>query len=138
MSPLQFKQPKQQTYRQKKVVMNGVSTQPSGIGKKSNNKGGYRKVNKYDSIIYHCFICNFFEHKIYDCLHKDISQGMFREKVMIVTPKKDDVVVNMVLAITTHSQIPKNVVFKEKEPFKRKSSTNWQEEEKFQHSFGDY
>jgi hypothetical protein len=39
---------------------------------------------------------------------------MFREKVMIVAPKKDDVVVNMVLAITTHSQIPKNVVFKEK------------------------
>jgi hypothetical protein len=42
---------------------------------------------------------------------------MFKEKA----PKKDDVVVNMVLAITIHSHIFKNVVFKEKKPFKNKS-----------------
>jgi hypothetical protein len=39
---------------------------------------------------------------------------MFREKAIVVTPKKDDVAINMVLAITTCSQIFKNVVFKEK------------------------
>jgi hypothetical protein len=118
--------------------MNGVSTQPNGIRNKSNNKRGSRKVNKSDSIIYHCFVYNFFEHKIYDCLHKDVGQAMFREKVMTIAPKKDDVAVNMVLAITTHSQIPGNVVFKEKEPFKKKSLTNWQEKERLQHSFEDY
>ncbi len=90
-------------------------------------------MNKFGSIIYHCFICNFFEHKIYDCLHKDVSQAMFREKAMTFTPKKNDVV-NIVLAITTHSQIPKNVVFKEKKSFKN-NLTNWQEEEKLQCSF---
>jgi hypothetical protein len=41
------------------------------------------------------------EHKIYDYLHKDIAQAMFKEKVVVTTPKKDDVIVNMVLAITT-------------------------------------
>jgi hypothetical protein len=49
---------------------------------------------------------------------------MFNEKVTTVTPKKDNVVVNMVLVITTHSRIPENVVFKEKEPFKNKSLKN--------------
>jgi len=60
---------------------------------------------------------------------------MFKEKAMKVAPKKDDVVVDMVLAITTHSQILENVIFKEKEPFKKKHLTNWQEEEKLQRSF---
>jgi hypothetical protein len=31
--------------------------------------------------------------------------------------------------------MPKNVVFKEKEPFKNKSLIDWQEEEKLQHLF---
>jgi hypothetical protein len=30
-------------------------------------------------------------------------QAMFKEKVVATTPKKDNVVVNMVLAITTHN-----------------------------------
>jgi hypothetical protein len=29
---------------------------------------------------------------------------MFKEKAMVATPKKDDVVVNMVLAIATHNR----------------------------------
>jgi hypothetical protein len=37
---------------------------------------------------------------------------MFREKTMAVAPKEDDVAINMVLAITTHNEIPENVVFK--------------------------
>jgi hypothetical protein len=41
----------------------------------------------------------------------------------------------MVSTITTHNQIPKNVVFKKKEPFKNKSLADWQEEERLQHSF---
>jgi hypothetical protein len=48
---------------------------------------------------------------------------MFREKAKEATCKKDDVV-NMVLVATTHNQIPENVVFKEKEPFKNKSLAN--------------
>jgi hypothetical protein len=39
---------------------------------------------------------------------------MFREKVTMATPKKENVVVNMVLVVTTHNQIPKNVIFKDK------------------------
>jgi hypothetical protein len=109
----------------KEVVVNGVSTQLNGTRSKSNNKGGHEKVNKFGSIIYHCFICNFFEHKIYDCLHKDVGQTMFREKAMTDAPKKNDVVVNMVLAIITHNQIPKNVVFKEKKSFKKNNLANW-------------
>jgi hypothetical protein len=57
---------------------------------------------------------------IYDYPPKDAIQTMFREKAIMATPKEDNVVVNMVLAITTYSQIPENVVFKEKEPFKNK------------------
>jgi hypothetical protein len=39
---------------------------------------------------------------------------MFKENAMVAPPKKKDVVVNMVLTITTHNQIPENVVFKDK------------------------
>jgi hypothetical protein len=49
---------------------------------------------------------------------------MFKKKVVMITPKKDNVVVNMVLAITTHSKILENVVFKEKKPFKNKNLAN--------------
>ncbi len=104
------------------LVVNGISTQTNGsTGNKSSNKKGCGKANKYGSIIYHCFICNSVEHKIYDYPCKDAIQTMFREKAIVATPKEDNVVVNMVLAITTYSQIPENVVFKEKEPFKNKS-----------------
>lgn len=88
-------------------------------------------MNKYNFIIYHCFIYNFDEHNIYDCPYKEITQAMFREKAMVTTPKKDDIIVNMVLTITTHSQIPKNMVFKDKKPIKNKSLADQQEEEKF-------
>ncbi len=40
----------------------------------------------------------------------------------MTTPKKENVVVNMVLAITTHTQIFENVVFKEKESFKNNAA----------------
>ncbi len=116
--------------------MNGILAQIcDGIGNQSNNKRGCEETNKSNSILYHYFICNFVEHKIYYYLHKDVTQAMFREKAMITTPKKEDVVVNMVLVITTRSQIPENVVFKEKKPFKNKSLADWQEEKKFQCSF---
>jgi hypothetical protein len=62
---------------------------------------------------------------------------MFREKVMMVAPKKEDVIINMVLAITTYTQIPENIVVlsKEKKPHKNENLAYWQKEEKFQHSF---
>ncbi len=84
--------------------MNGVLAQiGDNTWNKSGNKGGCGKTNKYGSIIYRCFICNFIEHKIYDYFHKDVAQAMFREKVAVATPKEDDVVVNMVLVVTTYS-----------------------------------
>jgi hypothetical protein len=65
----------------KEVAMNGVLAQTNGgAGKKFNNKSRREKKNKFDSIIYHCFICNFVEHKIYNYPHKDIAQAMFKEK----------------------------------------------------------
>jgi hypothetical protein len=60
---------------------------------------------------------------------------MFREKVVTTTSKKDDVAINMVSIVTTCSQIPKTVVFKEKEPFENKSLADWEKEERLQHSF---
>ncbi len=102
--------------------MNGVLAQTSGgIRNKSDNKGGHEKANKFGSIIYCCFICNSIEHKIYNCPHKDVAQVMFRKKVVTATPKKENVVVNMVLVVITCNQVLKNAVFKEKEPFKNKS-----------------
>ncbi len=44
-----------------------------GMGNQSNNKGGCKETNKSSSILYHCFICNFVEHKIYDYPHKDVT-----------------------------------------------------------------
>jgi hypothetical protein len=57
------------------------------------------------------------------------------EKATTTAPNKDNVVINMLLAITTHSQIPKNVVFKEKKPLKNKSLVDQQKGEKLQCSF---
>jgi hypothetical protein len=59
--------------------------------------------------------------KIYDYPYKDATWAMFKGKTMVATPKKDNVDVNVVLAITTCYQILENVVFKEKEPFKNKN-----------------
>lgn len=101
--------------------MNGILAQYNGSTKnKSNNKGNWGKVNKFGSIIYRCFIYNFVEHKIYDYPLKYAIQKMFKEKITTMETKKEDVV-NMVMVITTCSQLSKNVVFKEKEPRKNKN-----------------
>jgi hypothetical protein len=57
------------------------------------------------------------DHKIYDYPHKETPHVMFRGKTLDV--------MNMVLAMTTYSQILKNVVFKENEPPKNKSLAKW-------------
>ncbi len=49
-------------------------------------------------------IYNFIEIRIYDCPHKDATKAMFRKKVVVIAPKKDDVVVNMILAVATQVQ----------------------------------
>jgi hypothetical protein len=92
-------------------------------------------VEKQTNMVHHYFIYNFIEHKFYDYPRRDVVQAMFKEKAMVITPKKDNVVVKMVFVVTTHNEIPKNVVLKEKEPLKNKSLIDWQEEEKLQHSF---
>ncbi len=109
----------------KEVVVNGVSTQFGGIKTKSSNKGAREKVNKSSSIIYRYFICNSIEQKNYDYLYKDASQAVFNEKATMATPMKDNVVVNMILAVKIHIQVLENVVFKEKEPLKNKNMVDW-------------
>jgi hypothetical protein len=99
----------------KEVAMNGILAQTNGgIKNKSSNKGGHEKANKSNSIIYCCFISNFVEHKIYNCLHKDVAQVMFKKKVVAAIPKKENVAINMVLVVITCNHVLKNVVFKEK------------------------
>ncbi len=69
--------------------MNGILTQTGGgIGKKSDNKRGRGEANKSSSIIYHCFIYNSIEHKIYNYPDNDTIQMMFKEKTTVVAPKK--------------------------------------------------
>jgi hypothetical protein len=46
---------------------------------------------------------------------------MFKVKAMLAKVKKENVHVNMVLIITTHNQLPKNVIFKERVPHKNKN-----------------
>ncbi len=53
----------------------------------------------------------------------------------MVKTKNEDVIVNMVMVITTCSQLLKNVVVKEKEPHMNKNLANQKEEEKLQHLF---
>jgi hypothetical protein len=84
--------------------MNGVSAQTGGgIGNKSINKRGRGEAKNSSSIIYYYVIHNYIEHKIYDCPYKDAVRAMFKEKAMVATPKKDNVVINMVLIVTIHS-----------------------------------
>ncbi len=64
-------------------------------------------MNKPNSIIYCCFICNFVEHKIDDYLHKDATQAMLREKAMVATPKKDDVTIIIILQLPFVIRYPK-------------------------------
>jgi hypothetical protein len=51
--------------------------------------------------------------KNFDCRHKDVAHAMLKENVMMVTPKNDNVVVNMVLAISTCSIV---VMFQHQAP----------------------
>jgi hypothetical protein len=46
--------------------------------------------------------------------------------------KKENVLVNMVLAITIRIKVLKNVAFKDEEPFKSIEVTNWAIKEKLQ------
>jgi hypothetical protein len=46
--------------------------------------------------------------------------------------KKENILVNMVLAITIRIKVLKNVTFKDKEPFKSIEVTNWAIKEKLQ------
>jgi len=54
---------------------------------------------------------------------------MFKNKKANFEPKKINVAINMVLAITTQSQVSKADTFKEKETKWNKTATNWQKEE---------
>jgi hypothetical protein len=48
-----------------------------------------KRINLVPSFISVSFVI---EHKIYDYLHKDIAQAMFKEKVVVIAPKKDVIV----------------------------------------------
>ncbi len=51
-----------------------------------------------------------------------------------LNPKPDNVLVNVVVVITTHSQVLEQQALREHEPMKAKSTTNWQMEEQL-HDF---
>jgi hypothetical protein len=47
--------------------------------------------------------------------------------IIVVKPFKfDNVLINVVIVITTRSQVPEQQVLKECEPMKVKTTTNWQ------------
>jgi hypothetical protein len=54
---------------------------------------------------------------------------MFKNKKANSKPKKENVAVNMVLAIMTRNQVFEVDTFKEKETKQNKTTANWQEEE---------
>jgi hypothetical protein len=113
--------------------MNEISFQ---VGRRmSGSHGKQMNQNQGSSPIYHCFICNSLEHKIYDCPHKLATQEMFRDKVSHVELKKDEVIVNMVLTSEIRSQNPRLMLQQEKEPWKTEITNDWEKEEKLQKTF---
>ncbi len=64
--------------------------------------------------------------------HKETTQTMFSKKQPPTKTKKEEVVVNMVLIVTTKAKVPKILAFKDKEPYKAKFAQDWKEEEKLQ------
>jgi hypothetical protein len=54
---------------------------------------------------------------------------MFKNKKANFESKKENVAINMVLAIMTRSQVFEVNIFKEKETKRNKTAANWQEEE---------
>jgi len=91
---------------------------------------------RYPYIIYFSF-----EHCALDSLRKTKVQNMFRTKpttiAIVVTknPQLNNVPVNVVVVIMTHSQVPKQQVLRECEPLKVKTIIDWQIEEQLRDSF---
>ncbi len=88
--------------------MNDVSPQVGRATSGSHDK--QTNQNQRSSPIYHYFICNSLEHKIYDCPHKLAAQEMFQDKVSHAELKKDDATINMVLDVEIKSQNPRLVL----------------------------
>jgi hypothetical protein len=56
---------------------------------------------------------------------------MFKEKNLLTKTNNEDVIINLVLIITTKNKLLKRfTTFKEKEPRKTKTIIDWNEEEK--------
>jgi hypothetical protein len=49
------------------------------IGKGSNQTNG-------DKIIYRCYICSSFDHRIHDCPHGQVAMEMFKGKCSTIEP----------------------------------------------------
>jgi hypothetical protein len=73
---------------------------------------------------YSCFICGGPNHKISDHSHQQATLEMFKNKKTNFASKKENVVVNMVLVVTTRNQVPKANAFKEKETKQNNTTTN--------------
>jgi hypothetical protein len=80
---------------------------------------------------YPCIIYFSFEHCALDCPRKIEVQNMFRTKptitITIITknPRHDNVLINVVVDVTTCSQVPKQHAFRERELVKAKVAPNW-------------
>lgn len=56
----------------------------SSYGQQQNQNQG----NKVGPIACQCFICNSFEHKIYDYPHRQVAQNMFKDKGTPIESKR--------------------------------------------------
>ncbi len=82
------------------------------------------KTNNY-TIQYSCVICGGLDHKIFNCLHWQTTLEMFKNKKANFESKKENVVVNMVLVVTTRSQVFEVDTFKEMEMKRNEIVANW-------------
>ncbi len=77
---------------------------------------------------YSCIICSSSKHCALSCPRKIKVQNMFQTKPNIIAAivaknrKPNNVLVNVVAAITTHNQTPKQQVFREGEQVKAKAT----------------
>ncbi len=87
-------------------------------------------------VCYPCIIYSSVKHRSGECLRKNEVQNMFRTKLVNFNattasklPKTNNMLVNVVVVITTCNQQSEQQVFKEREPVKAKGVEDWQQEE---------
>ncbi len=96
---------KQQLKEKKQVHVNEVYVQ-SKTTRNPYKRNRNNKINN-STTQYSCFICGGSDHKIFDYLHCQATLEMLKNKKANFKSKKENVVINMVLAVTTRVKSPK-------------------------------